>query len=339
MRLSYFHNRAILAIGIPILVILAACAVAPQILIESEPNALAFGIMVDVLLTAPIAFLILARKTRLPKILVLPILTTGVIAATLSIPDQYNDFLEDFAIWLFPAVELSILTFGVIKIRKAVRIYKEKRKVADDFYTALKAACQAMFPKPASMIFLTEISMIYYALFAWKKPQPKENEFTVHRNSGAQALFAALILILVVETFVLHILLMDWSPLLANILSILSIYTIIQIFGWLKSISRRFIILNEEGIQLSYGIMADAFVSYHEIDFVEVTSKDFDKESGIKRISPVGELDSHNVVIHFKNEQVISGIYGIRKRATKLALFVDEKTKFQSDIDQALLKF
>lgn len=79
--------------------------------------------------------------------------------------------------------------------------------------------------------------MFYYGFIYWKKRELIENEFSYHTDSGTITLL--IIFIVAIKTVVLPILVTKWSSLVACILTLLSVYSGIKIFGFLKSMFKR----------------------------------------------------------------------------------------------------
>ena len=73
-----------------------------------------------------------------------------------------------------------------------------------------------------------------------------------------------------------------------------------------------------------------------EIDSIEISSKDVELNKETRKLSFLGELESHNVIIRLKNENTLIGLYGIKKKFKVLALYIDDKNEFKNQIDNAL---
>jgi len=319
--------------GIPLLLLAAIILTAKSVIFTINPSALSFGITFDLLFTIPVIYFLLIRKTDIPKITIVPIFIVGIIVATMILPSENQQFLRWVKVWILPIVETLVLILIIYKVRLAIRGYRENKESTPDFFTALKNACSEILPKVAVIPFATEVAVFYYGFIHWKKLAPKKNEFTYHKNSGIVTLLIAIIFIVGIETAVIHILLLKWNLTAAWIMTALSIYTAIQLFGYLKSIMKRPISIVGNKLYLRYGILSEANVDIEDIDLVELSTKsiEFDKET--RNLSPFGELDSHNVVINLKRVCTLSGLYGINKKFTTIALFVDNKDDFKKQIE------
>ncbi len=188
-------------------------------------------------------------------------------------------------------------------------------------------------PRKAAIPFATEVAVFYYGFINWKKSHYKLNEFTHHKDSGSMALLAVFILIILVETFAIHLLLMKWSSLAAWIVTGLSLYTALQLWGFLKSIPKRPFIIENGKLKLRYGILNETDIDLESIESVEAFSQSIKKEDSIVKLSPLGELENHNLLIKLKEENFICGLYGIKKKYSKIAFYVDQKDAFLKKIE------
>lgn len=185
--------------------------------------------------------------------------------------------------------------------------------------------------------FATEIAVFYYGFIYWKKRIPKQNEFTYHKNSGTISLLVAIIFIVGIETYVLHILLIKWNNTIALILGVLSIYSGIQIFGFLKSLLKRPYIIEHDKLKLYYGILSETIIDLNEIESIEISSEEIEFNKENRKLSPLGTLESHNMIVNLKNENVLIGLYGINRKYKKIAFYVDDKVKFKNAVETAII--
>lgn len=301
-----------------------------------NPDNLAIGITADLLLTVPLLYFFLIRKTGIPKTTVIPVLILGLIIGTNILPSENQQYLDLFKKWAIPVIELSVLSFVIYKVSGVVRQYKLPRTQSFDFFTTLKEVCYKMLPGKVVMPVVTEIAVFYYGFLHWKKIQLKENEFSYHKASGTVALLGVTIFMIGIETAVFHLLLTKWSNTVAWMLTFLSLYSAIQIFGFLRSMYKRPISVENGRLYLRYGIMNEAVVSLKEIDSVEISSKDIEKNNECRKLSVLGAMESHNVIIRLNKESTLVGLYGIKRPFKVLALYVDDKYKFEDKINKAL---
>ncbi|GAA3522585.1 hypothetical protein GCM10022393_41470 [Aquimarina addita] len=301
-----------------------------------NPTNLAIGITGDLLITAPLVYFLLIRKTSIPRTTIVPFLIACIVICSLILPSKHHYYLNLFKFWVLPVIELSVVTYVIYTIRKAIKNYKSNVNQSFDFFTTLKNTCYEILPKGAVIPVVTEIAIFYYGFIYWKKRDIAHNEFTYHKHSGTITLLIALIGIIAIETFVLHILLAKWNTTAAWVLTALSIYSGIQIFGFLKSMLKRPISIEHQKLYLKYGIMTETVIALKDIDHIEISSNDIELTTETRKLSFLGTLESHNLIIHLKKENTLIGLYGLKRKYKSLVLYVDDKLTFKNRIDLLL---
>ena len=336
MNKAISHQKSLVTVGIPLLIIGLMVVIAKSSMFINNPSELSIGITFDLLLTVPLVYFLLIRKTKIPKTTVIPFLILGLVICSLILPSENQYYLTLFKTWIFPIVELSILSFVIYNVRKGIKGYKLNKTESFDFFTTLKNTCYEILPKSVVIPVVTEIAVFYYGFIYWKKRELKENEFSYHKDSGTITLLIAIIFIVAIETVVFHILLVKWSSIAAWILTFLSIYSGIQIFGFLKSMLKRPISIENDRLYLRYGIMTETIIDIKDIDSIEISSKDIELNKETRKLSFLGELESHNFIIRLKKENELIGLYGIKRKYKNLALCIDNKIEFENRINNAL---
>ncbi len=325
-------NRQVILFGIPFFMIFAMLLLAKSSAFVANPDTLSIGITIDLLLTIPLVYFLLIRKTKIPKTTVVPVMVIGLFIGSNILPLENQYYLNIFKIWALPVIELSVLGLITYKFRAVINEYTSKKEATLDFYTALKEASRSIFPSKIAILFSTEIAVIYYGFVLWRKRKLAACEFTYHKGSSAISLLAVLIFIVAIETFVFHILLERWSTTAAWILTGLSIYTAIQVFAIIKSIVKRPISVEESSLKLRYGILNETSINYIDIESIESYTASINEEDNIKKLSSLGELESHNILIILKKDYTLHGLYGTKKQYRKIAFYVDEKDTFITQV-------
>ena len=295
---------------------------------------LSYAITLDLIFTVPIVYFLLIRKTKISKTTTIPILILGVIIASFIIPKEHQTIVELAKQILIPIIEISILAFTIFKIRKVYKTIQSEKKETPDFLEIARKVVDEILPKKVGMLFLMELSLFYYCFFTWKKPTLPNNAFTYHKRSDLALIFGVFIGLVLVETFVFHLLVERWSPIVAWIGTGLSLYSMIQIIGIIKSASRRPIILKNEKVVLRFGMMSETEVAYEDIERVELSQRTISNNPLAKKLGT--EITSHNVVIYLKKENILHGLFGIKNHFNILSLFVDDHKKFKEAIDQRI---
>ena len=331
------QNRLII-FGAPLLLIAAMVLLTNSLLFTTHSNKLSLAITIDLLLTIPFIYFLLIRKTSIPKTTIVPFIILGVIVCSVILPTGNQYYLSLFKTWILPIIELLVLSFIVYNILKARKLYNlNKTNASFDFFTTLKSTCLEILPKIAVVPVITKIAVFYYGFFYWKRRQLKPNEFSYHKDSGTIGLLIALIFIIAIETVTFHILLAKWNIIAAWVLTGISIYSGIQILGFLKSILKRPIIIEDNTIHFRYGIMSETTINIIDIESIELSTKDIELNNKTRKLSFLGNLEPHNLVIKLKKENSLTGLYGIKRTYKILALHVDKKQEFKNRIDKVLI--
>jgi hypothetical protein len=330
-------QKSLIIFGVPLLLIASMVVLTSSTLFTANANQLSLAITLDLLLTTPFVYFLLIRKTAIPKTTIVPLMILGVVVCSYILPSENQYYLSLFKTWVLPVIELSILSFVIYNIIKARKRYKEnKTNTSTDFFATLKATCYEILPKAAVIPVVTEIAVAYYGFINWKRRQLQPNEFTYHKDSGTVGLLTALLFLIAIETVGLHLLLSQWSTIAAWILTGLSVYSGIQILGFLKSMYKRPILIEKNTLYLRYGIMNETTININDIESITLSTKDIEQDKTTRKLSFLGDLEGHNVVINLKNENILTGLYGIKRSYKVLAFHVDKKLEFKSRIENIL---
>jgi len=88
---------------------------------QQETAQLSTLIIIDVLLTIPLIYFLLIRKTTIPKLSIIPVTILGIILATYVIPENHQTYLNNFKNWVLPVVELFVFCFIIYKLRQGIK--------------------------------------------------------------------------------------------------------------------------------------------------------------------------------------------------------------------------
>ena len=329
--------RNLISFGVPILIIISSIFIVKSSLFKLNSSALSIGITFDLLIIAPLVYFLLIRKSKISKKTVYTLFIACTYIATLVLPKENQQLLTFVFHYILPFFELFVLFFLILRIRKAQAVFKQNKKKSQDVFTIIKSTFQELFPRRFASFLATEIGTFYYGLFCWRKVSVMQNEYAYHKNTGIIAILYALILMIGVETFALHLLIAQWSIMASWIASFLSVYSALLVFGFIKSIQRRFISIENDVVHLRFGILAETTILLTDIVSIENYSKDIKVESGTIKMSPLGDLVSHNVLISLNKEYALVGLYGKRKLFNKIVFSVDNNTEFVNFLENYIM--
>jgi len=324
-----------LPLTIPFLIIASFILLIRSSYFSENPQLLSNAITIDLLVIVPCLYFLIIRKRDIPKITVLTMFILGVVLLTYFLPEENQLFLNNVKTYFLPFLELGIFSFVIYKVIQLSKAYKKEDK-KQDFHSTLLEAAAKVLPKKVSTVLVTEISVVYYGFIKWRSPKLAENEFSYHKKNALISILAGFTIIIMAETVGLHAWLVQWNPIVGWVVSFLSAYTALQFFALLKSIPMRPISVDqkEQNINLKYGYFTELSIPFQLIDKVEIYTKDLPEDKSITIFSPLGSIGEHNMVIHLKEEIKFSGIYGIKRKAKSLAIFIDDTEGFKQSIEK-----
>lgn len=320
----------LIVFGVPLLLVLTLFLLTKSSWFINHPKELSIGIILDLLITIPLVYFFIIRKKEIPKITIVSLILVGLVIASYILPENHQTFLSEIRVYIFPIIELCVLVFLFIKIRSISKEFKKQKTTNLDFFDTIQNACKESFPNIIATLLTTEIAVIYYGFFLWKKRKLKENEFTNYKEGGLLSILVGLLLVIFIETYAIHKFLVDWSLTAAWVLTATSIYTTLQIFALIKSLTKRpFVVdVKNKKVVLRFGFFGKANIPFQIINEVVLSSKDLPEDKSIIYFSPLGSIGGHNVILYLKKEVNFEGFYGFKKQAKALAISVDQKNKF-----------
>jgi hypothetical protein len=292
-----------------------------------------FALSFDLLISIPIFYFLLIRKTKIPKTTVVPILIISLVIGSLMLPAENQYFLEAFKTWMLPFIEMTVVTIIILKVRKVSKRYNALKDAENDFFSVFKRVALEIMPPIAANPLTTEISTFYYGFFSWKKRPLRQNEFSYHKRSGSLSIYGILIMIITVEAVAVHFLLDMWSSTAAWIFTFLSFYSLITILGIAKSIPRRPIRITRNALVLRYGILQEVTIPLENID--ELKTDNFKNIESVN-LSPLGEIEKPNAVLCLKQEAELINMYGFKKSFKNIGLKLDEPDSFRFQLSEKI---
>ncbi|MFT4592783.1 MAG: hypothetical protein ACI9JK_000482 [Phycisphaerales bacterium] len=332
MHTLIHQNKNLITFGIPLTLIASMVILANSSIFQLYPKELSIGITFDLTLFIPAIYFLLIRKRNIPKISIVPLFIVGIVIASYIVPKEFQSYLSQVKNWILPIVEIFIFILLLCKVRELNKQFKNNLTESLDFYSSLKIASSKILPNKISSAFATEIAVIYYGFLNWKKRKLNSNEFSYHKNTATISLLSIFTFIILLETSVVHLLLQKWSVVAAWILTMLSIYTSLQVFGIMRSMSKRPISIENGELKLRYGLFSESTIQISNIENIELSTRSIELNKSTKKLSPLRDLESHNVIISLKTEEVLFGLYGLKSRYKTLAFYVDEKDRFEREI-------
>lgn len=250
-------------------------------LLPENTNGIVVGSLIDLTIVAPTLFLVWKRKLNWKHFIIL--MGGGLIFARILIPMKY---LEPFKAltWVGFGIEGILVLLELLLI---VTLFKFLPKIIHNvresslplLFSFARAVEEKVKEHPIIQIICSEMLMFYYAFGMWKKkPQQKENTFTLDKNSSLIAFQVMLIHAIVIETVGIHWWLHDKSVILSVILLILNIYTVILLLGDIQAVRFNPLQVEHDRMYVSLGLMKRMEIRWDEIEEVIVEQEKLEQK-------------------------------------------------------------
>lgn len=166
---------------------------------------------------------------------------------------------------------------------------------------------------------------------------PQDAEvFTYHQKHAGQALLGGLILAAIVEAAGVHLLISMWNHWVALAATLATAWFGLQVIAQIRAMGMRPIYIDQGHLILRNGAFDLADIAISQVDSIEKSIKDFNREKGQLPPLNVGFPATHNVVLRLK-EPLEAKILNRKKRDFQIALLaIDDADQFVETIRQQL---
>lgn len=289
---------------------------------------LSWAVLFDVLVGLPLLFyVLLLRRYRLS-----PVVLGTVVSACLAL-----------ACWLLPMpqwpsqVLLRVLPLGLEAVtllalatrgRALLRAYRAAAAHETRPLLRLRlAAAQEL--GMAGGLLVAELDMLRYALLGWWEPMPATRPgvaaFASHRESGLVALLGIVCFGLLIESAALHLLVRMWSPMAAGWLLVADAYALLLFVAHGHAVRLQPTLLTADELLVRVGFFWQVAVPHGGWPTAELLRGDFAADAETLNLArPL--LTAPNVMLTFATPVSVTGPYGIRRLARRLALYLDQPT-------------
>lgn len=317
----WFAALALLVVGIE-------RAVTRQPVFMQHPM-LPVAVLCDVLLGLPTLFYFLVVRRYQLSISTLAAavgaclaLTHWLIPATQRPPLQVLHFL--------PAV-LELVTLAVLaaRARRLVRAYQAAGAAETQVLARVRTAVTREMGIAGSFL-LIEIDMLRFALVGWwARPDIRADTvaFSSHRESGFAALIGAGCLGLLVETVTVHLLAHHWSATVANWLLLADLYGLLLLLAHGHAVRLQPTLLTADEVMVRIGFLWRVTVPRAALVAIEPLRGDLPPDIETRNLAkPL--FTAPNLLLTFAESVALTGPYGIRRPARRVAIYLDQPQQF-----------
>ncbi len=326
-----------LIVAIPLSIFFACFLITLSSTYKLHQTLLSNAIVIDLLVTAPLAYLIAIRNSNVSKLTVTRVFVLGVFVAEWILNSRSTVLLQLIRLWISPALEAVVIFFIVRKFHLANKTAKAANKNSIDFLSHCRIVLfQIVGNEKIANVISSEIAVLYYA-FIWKRKKSIDykSQFSSHKGNGIVLILGVILCIFVIEASASHFIFSLWNKKIAWTLTLLSFYTCLQLFAHIRAIKARPLLVHNDAVEIHNGLAGDAYIQFDNIEKVELSNKLPGNRNAIK-IALLKGLENHNVIIYLKEPIQVTKIFGIRKWTDTVLFFVDQSNDFYNSIHSGM---
>ena len=292
--------------------------------------ALPWGVLFDVVVGLPLLFYgLVMRRYRLS-----PLVLGTVFSSCLGL-----------AYWLLPAPQwpqvplLRLLPLGLeaftllavaVRGRRLVHAWQAAGATEIQRLPRLRRAIEQGLGNVGPLL-VAELDMLRFAVLGWweRVPAPAAGTaaFGSHRESGFGALLGVACFGLLIESAALHLLVRLWSPVAAGWLLVADAYALLLFVAHGHAVRLQPTVLTADALLVRVGFFWQLAVPRAALQTAEALQGDFAADPETLNLArPL--LTAPNLMLTFATPVVVTGSYGIRRPARRLALYLDQPQAF-----------
>ncbi len=257
--------------------------------------------LVDSLLVMPLLCFIWIENKKEAALKATLLGCLAIIIGSFIIPEQSKVIWHSLESGRY-LILVIFLIFEVIAILTVYLAIKTALQKDLDPDIAIAVPIQRMLGKGVvAQLFVFETRMWAYAIFAKRIKSERfygETHFSYHLKDGAQSNSFGFILLILFELPVMHLLLhFIWSPWVANLVTLLTLLSLIFFIAEYRAMSRRPISVDKERLIIRYGIYNVRTVLLKDIKSISKTECFIPRSKSVKRYNFSG---FPNIAIYLK---------------------------------------
>lgn len=326
-----------LAFGITLLIFLSCFLITLSSKFKSNQELLTNAILIDLLVTAPLVYYLVIRKSNVSKLSVIRIFIAGAFLAGWILNAQSSFSMQIIKTWVFPLIEFLLIFFIGRKFFTANKKAKQSGRSNIDFLIHCRRIMKEVTGnEKAGNIISSEIGVLYYAFIGRKyKNIDYKSKFTSYKENGILLILGTFLALFLIETTGIHFFLSLWNRTIAWIVSGLSLYTCIQLFAHIRAVKARPITIGTESLEIYNGLAGDAIIRYDNIEKIELTDKKPFERDAVK-IALLRKIEKHNCIIYLKQPVQMTIVFGINKKTDTVLFYADRVIDFSAALNLKL---
>jgi len=283
-------------------------------------------IFLGIILMVQIIYYMLFNRTKIYSKSTIITLMLWTTILTYGYFNYFNFAHPKYLIYLFAILEGLFFIYFVYKLNKIIVVYKVNKNKYYYPDEALHYSIEKIFgTHPILKILFSEVSLFLYAILGWKLKvdSSKGDLFYYYKTTQYIVLFWVIFISTIFTIPVFHFLLIQWSPVIAWIVTGVTIYSLIWFIGDYYMIKNKPIILTDSQLIIRIGSRWSTDIDLSNIKTIKISTSDTPEEYEI--LSTTNET---NTLMDLHKPIEIKGLFGFTKITSNLVLYVDEPHKF-----------
>jgi len=303
----------------------------------SQVPFLPLAVALDCVLILPILCIALSGRKLIDSWMMLPpLMLVGYLVSKMLL-NAYGWAEVKFLAYIIFPLELLFVYYSIRRMLLGIQVYKTERQAGKPVYDSMLYAIETEHPLKSGAAYLVhELSMYYYAFFAWKKrgstAPSKIPVFTYHKDSSIPALLIFLGFVLTAEGFAVHLLVMQWSEAAAWVLTAGNVYIMILFSADYRAMIMNPVTLEDGIIKIRYGLRGYLDIRVDNLESIK-TSSTMEVPGIEKKASVILGVGSQNVRLECLEPVKTVLMFGKKKSAKIIYLALDEPASLQELIE------
>lgn len=285
----------------------------------------------------PLLYLITVYPSKKKPLYLLVPMSIGVILGSFVIPTEEKSLWTYFEFVRYLVIPFLVL-FEVYVLYLVIKTYRrlsQKDTVEDDLKKEIE---EIIGDGVGSKILMVELLMWYYALLSWRKNPfnyAGEKHFTYHKKDDYATTQIGFLFVIGLEIIPMHFLLhFIWSPTAATVITALTVYSWLWLYGEYKATMLRPISMDDEKLIIRFGLLGNEEVPYSSISKVLVVDGKVGRRKDIIRHKG---NSAPNLQVVLKPGAKLENAFGIVKPYRAVYLAVDAPTQLKEALEERLM--
>ncbi|ACA85379.1 PH domain-containing protein [Shewanella woodyi] len=250
-------------------------------------------LVVDGLIFLPILCFICIKDRKEAAVKALAYSCLVILLGSLVIPENSKLVWHYLESGRYLAIAVFV-TLEIITIFTVIFAIKAQLNQGKDPDLAISQPIESILGKGAISALLSFEARVWtYALFTKRVNRNDfhgEKHFSCHMKDGTQSNLLGFILIIVFELPIMHLVLhFLWSPISANVISIMTLIGLVFFIAEYRAISIRPISITSTSIIVRYGVWNPLTIPFDDIVSVQLNTKTIRRAHHIKRFNLSGQ--------------------------------------------------